>query len=69
VAIKNSCRKQWVKWRKTGAKVWSASEQERAELNQEKYIQGAYDSWYQQAEEVGFDGPAYVQKIRDVLDK
>ena len=52
-----------------GAKVWSASEEERAELNQEKYTQGAYDSWYQRAEEVGFDGPAYVQKIREVLDK
>ncbi|MEX0604139.1 MAG: TRAP transporter substrate-binding protein DctP [Marinobacter sp.] len=52
-----------------GAKVWSASEEERAELNQEKYTQGAYDSWYQRAEEVGFDGPAYVQQIRDVLEK
>lgn len=52
-----------------GAKIWVATEEDRKELNQPKYSQAAFDSWSQRAEQVGFDGPAYVQKIRDALGK
>lgn len=52
-----------------GASYWVASEEDREELNQSKYTDAAFQSWYDRAEEVGFDGPAYVEKIREALDK
>lgn len=52
-----------------GASHWVASEEDREELNQPKYTDAAFQSWYDRAEEVGFDGPAYVEKIREALDK
>lgn len=52
-----------------GANIWVASEEDRAELNQPKYTDAAFDSWYERASEVGFDGPAYVEQIRDALGK
>lgn len=52
-----------------GAEIWVASEEDRAELNQAKYTDAAFESWYQRASEVGFDGPAYVEQIREALNK
>lgn len=57
------------KMKQKGAKLWVASAVDRAELNREQYAKAAFDSWYQRAKEVGFDGPAYVNKIRSALGK
>lgn len=52
-----------------GVTFWIAPEEERSKLMQDKYIGPAYESWYKRAEVVGFDGKAYIQKVRDVLGK
>lgn len=52
-----------------GAKVWIAPAQLRAELNKEQYTKAVFDSWNQRAKEVGFDGPAYIQKARTALGR
>ena len=52
-----------------GAKLWVASPEDLAQLNQEKYTKAAFDSWYRRAQDVGFDGPAYVKKVSDALGK
>jgi len=49
--------------------LWDAPEELRKEINQPKYAKAAYDSWYERAKEVGFDGPAYIAKVREVLGK
>lgn len=57
------------KMKQKGAKLWVASAADRAELNRDQYAKAAFDSWYQRASQVGFDGPAYVKKIRSALGK
>jgi TRAP-type C4-dicarboxylate transport system substrate-binding protein len=50
-----------------GVTFWVAPASEREKLMQPKYIDPAYDAWYKRAEQVGFDGKAYVQRIRNTL--
>lgn len=50
-----------------GVTFWVAPASEREKLMQSKYIDPAYDAWYKRAEQVGFDGKAYVQRIRNTL--
>lgn len=52
-----------------GVDLWDAPEEERKKVNQPKYAKAAYDSWYERAKEVGFDGPAYIDKVRSALGK
>lgn len=52
-----------------GVTFWVAPEEERAKLMQKQYIGPAYDAWNKRAKEVGFDGPAYLQRVRKVLGK
>lgn len=52
-----------------GAKMWSASPEQRAALADPKRNRPAYDSWYARAREVGFDGEAYVAKVRATLGR
>ncbi|NYT35789.1 C4-dicarboxylate ABC transporter substrate-binding protein [Allopusillimonas soli] len=52
-----------------GVTFWVAPEDERNRLMQEKYIGPSYDAWYKRAEEVGFDGKAYIEHVRQVLGK
>ncbi|WP_439499128.1 TRAP transporter substrate-binding protein DctP [Bosea sp. (in: a-proteobacteria)] len=55
--------------KKHSVEPWSASEQERAVVNDPKYAKAAYDSWLARAKEVGFDGPAYINQVRQALGK
>jgi TRAP-type C4-dicarboxylate transport system substrate-binding protein len=52
-----------------GVTLWTAPEEERNKVNEPQYAKAAYDSWYARAKEVGFDGPAYVQRVREALGK
>ena len=55
--------------KKQGIEPWTAPADERAKLNQPQYTKAAYDSWLARAKEVGFDGPAYVTRVREALGK
>ena len=55
--------------KKHGVEPWTAGQAERAKINDPRYAQAAYDSWFARAKEVGVDGPAYVERIRQVLGK
>lgn len=57
------------KMKSNGVELWDAPEAERNKINQPKYAKAAYDSWYERAKEVGFDGPAYIAKVRAALGK
>jgi len=57
------------KMKSNGVELWDAPEAERNAVNQPKYAKAAYDSWYERAKEVGFDGPAYIAKVRSALGK
>lgn len=52
-----------------GVTFWVAPDDERNKLMQPQYIKPSYDAWYKRAEEVGFDGKAYIEKIRATLGK
>jgi TRAP-type C4-dicarboxylate transport system substrate-binding protein len=54
---------------KNGVTFWVATAEERAELMQPKYIGPAYDAWNKRAKQVGFDGPAYLDRVRKALGK
>lgn len=52
-----------------GVTPWTAPDEERARVNEPQYADVAYESWYARAEELGIDGPAYVERVREVLGK
>jgi len=52
-----------------GVTFWVANDEERASVQQEQYIKPSYDAWYRRAEQVGFDGHAYIERVRKVLGK
>ena len=52
-----------------GVTPWTAPAEERARLDEPQYADAAYDSWYARAEELGIDGPAYVERVREALAK
>jgi TRAP-type C4-dicarboxylate transport system substrate-binding protein len=52
-----------------GVTPWTAPEEERARVNEPQYADAAYESWYARADELGIDGPAYVERVREVLGK
>jgi TRAP-type C4-dicarboxylate transport system substrate-binding protein len=52
-----------------GVTPWTAPEEERARVNEPQYADVAYESWYARADELGIDGPAYVERVREVLGK
>lgn len=52
-----------------GVTPWIAPEEERARLNEPQYREAAYESWYARADELGIDGPAYIERVREVLGK
>lgn len=55
--------------KKHGIEPWTAPEAERKAVNAAQYSKAAFDSWYARAKEVGFDGPAYVERVRAALGK
>ncbi|MEI2417628.1 TRAP transporter substrate-binding protein [Orrella sp. JC864] len=52
-----------------GVTFWVAPEQERARLMQAQYIGPSYEAWNRRAKQVGFDGPAYLERVRKALGK
>lgn len=52
-----------------GVTFWIAPKDERDRLMQDKYIGPSYEAWYKRAKQVGFDGKAYIEKVREVLGK
>jgi TRAP-type C4-dicarboxylate transport system substrate-binding protein len=52
-----------------GVTPWTAPEEERARVNEPQYADAAYESWYARADELGIDGPAYVERVREALGK
>ncbi|MBL27510.1 MAG: C4-dicarboxylate ABC transporter substrate-binding protein [Rhodospirillaceae bacterium] len=52
-----------------GVEVWAAPDSEKARIFAPEYTQQVFDSWYDRAESVGFDGRAYVARARAVLGK
>jgi len=62
-------RSAMVDMKKQGVEFWVAPDSERKRIFDAKYIKPTYDSWYKRAKEVGFDGEAYVERIRKALGK
>ncbi|WP_459615007.1 TRAP transporter substrate-binding protein [Bordetella sp. 2513F-2] len=54
---------------RNGVTFWVAPQEERAKLMQQQYIGPSYAAWNRRAKEVGFDGPAYLERVRKVLGK
>ena len=52
-----------------GATLWTAPPAERKRLFDPKYVQPSYDAWIARAKEVGFDGQAYLTRVRSVLGR
>jgi TRAP-type C4-dicarboxylate transport system substrate-binding protein len=52
-----------------GVEFWVAPQSERDSIFDPKYTDPAYQSFYDRAAELGFDGEAYVQRVREVLGK
>ena len=52
-----------------GATLWTAPTAERKRLFDPKYVQPSYDAWISRAKEVGFDGNAYLAKVRSTLGR
>lgn len=52
-----------------GVEFWVAPQSELERIFDPKYTDPVYQSWYDRAAEVGFDGEAYVQRVREVLGK
>lgn len=52
-----------------GSKLWVAPDGLKAEASAPRYADPAYASWYARSSELGFDGKAYVKKVRQALGK
>jgi TRAP-type C4-dicarboxylate transport system substrate-binding protein len=52
-----------------GVQMWTAPTAERKRLFDPKYVQPSYDAWLARAKQVGFDGDAYLNRVRSVLGR
>lgn len=52
-----------------GSELWVAPDDLKAAASAPEYADPAYTSWYARASELGFDGEAYVAKVREALGK
>ena len=52
-----------------GADLWTASPELRQQLFSAKYSDPTFESWYKRATQVGFDGKAYIEKIKATLGR
>ncbi len=50
-----------------GVDLWSAPASERQRIFAPRYVDPTFDSWYARAKDVGFDGKAYIERIRTTL--
>jgi TRAP-type C4-dicarboxylate transport system substrate-binding protein len=52
-----------------GIELWTAPQSEVDRVTAPEYAEASYQQFYDRAEELGFDGKAYVQRAREVLGK
>lgn len=52
-----------------GADLWTAPAEIRQQLFSAKYVDPTFESWYSRAKQVGFDGKAYIEKIKATLGR
>jgi TRAP-type transport system periplasmic protein len=52
-----------------GSELWVAPDELKAAASAPEYADPAYNAWYARAKEVGFDGEAYVARVREALGK
>jgi TRAP-type C4-dicarboxylate transport system substrate-binding protein len=52
-----------------GSELWVAPDDLKAAASAPAYADPAYASWYARANELGFDGEAYVEQVREALGK
>jgi TRAP-type C4-dicarboxylate transport system substrate-binding protein len=52
-----------------GADLWTAPPELRQQLFSAKYADPTFESWYKRAKEVGFDGKAYIERIKATLGR
>lgn len=53
----------------SGVEIIDAAPEETAKAYDPEYTERVYEAWYERAEEVGFDGRAFVERAREVLGK
>lgn len=52
-----------------GVTMWTAPAAERKRLFDPKYVQPSYDAWLARAKQVGFDGNAYLERVRAAIGR
>lgn len=52
-----------------GVSLWTAPVAERKRLFDPKYVQPSYDAWLARAKQVGFDGNAYLDRVRAAIGR
>lgn len=50
-----------------GIELWTAPVGERKRLFSQQYVGPTYDAWYKRAKEVGFEGPAYIERVKAAI--
>jgi TRAP-type C4-dicarboxylate transport system substrate-binding protein len=55
--------------KKNGAILWDAPPAERARLFDQKFVKPTYDAWLARAKEVGFDGNAFLARVKSTLGR
>ena len=55
--------------KKNGAVLWVAPASERARLFDPKFVKPTYDAWLARAKEVGFDGDAFLARVKAVIGR
>ncbi|GAB5376805.1 MAG: TRAP transporter substrate-binding protein [Acuticoccus sp.] len=52
-----------------GVELWTAPDSEVARVTAPEFSEASYEQFYTRAEELGFDGKAYIEKARTTLGK
>lgn len=55
--------------RAEGVDFWVVPQEKMDRIYADKYTDPVYEDWYERAEEEGFDGEAYIQRVRETLGK
>lgn len=52
-----------------GVDLWTAPTTERKRLFSQQYVGPSFEAWNKRAKEVGFDGPAYLERVKAATAK
>lgn len=52
-----------------GAALWTAPAEVRQQLFSAQYVDPTFDAWNKRAKDVGFDGKAYIERIKGTLGR